>query len=169
MVERLTRETVESRETRRHGARVGEDLARLPESPRVDLGNRFAGAPVFLGGGEVAVRGSELVVGLAVLVDEPDDLVGMRRGVAGEARRDDGIDSLAADLFQVEAAPGERAADEIETLVLDQRHRHAIRLDAALLQLLREPPHVPLGAAFCKRRLDGQDEDAGRCAHRVIW
>ena len=76
MVERLAGKAVEPLEPRGHGARVGEHLSRLAESQDVHGGDRLARAAVLRGGGEVAVGGAELVVGLPVLVDEPDDLVG---------------------------------------------------------------------------------------------
>ena len=92
----------------------------------------------------------------------------MRRGVARKARRDDGVHGPADGLFEVEAPPGERAADEIETLALDERHRHEVRLDAAPFQLLRQPPHMPLRAALGEGRLHGENEDTRHHTTRAM-
>ena len=89
-------------------------------------------------------------------------LLGMPDRVGRKPRRDHGVDRPAAGLGQVEAAPAERAAHEVEALALDERHRDQVRLDAALAQLLGQPPHVPLRAPVGEGRLDREDEDPGR-------
>ena len=88
-------------------------------------------------------------------------LLGMRRGVARKPRRDDGVHGQAPGFFEVQAPPGQGAADEVEALPLDERHRDEIRLDAAPLQLLGQPAHVPLRAALREGRLHGENEDSG--------
>jgi hypothetical protein len=93
-------------------------------------------------------------------VDEPDDLAGVPDRVAREARRDDGVDRTRADLGEVQAAPGDRRADEVEPVALDQGNRDEVRLDAAAPELLGEAADVPLGSSVRERRLDRQDEDA---------
>ena len=120
-------------EPRRHRLRVGEHLARLRQADPVDLGDDFARPAVLGRRGEVAVGRPELVVGLPVLVDEPHDLVGMpdRRSV-GKRVAITASTGPPAGLGQVEAAPGDGAADEVEALALGQRDRDEVRLDAAL-------------------------------------
>src|SRR5206468_10270852 len=103
---------------RGHGPGYGDAPPRLGEADPIDLGDRFARAPVLSRSGEIAVRRPELIVGLSVLVDQPDDLVVVAGRVAREPGRDDGVDGTAPDLGQFEAAPGERAPDQIETLAL---------------------------------------------------
>src|SRR6202022_787162 len=58
MVERFARDAVVLRQPRRHRLRICEYLPRFRETQPVDLCDRFAGAPVLLRRGEVAVRGS---------------------------------------------------------------------------------------------------------------
>ncbi len=93
---------------------------------------------------QVGKRRAELVVGLPVLVDQPDDLVRMANGVARKARRDHRVDRAPARFGQVEAAPGGGAADEVEALALHQRQRDEVGLDAPPR---RAPPSAARRAA----------------------
>jgi hypothetical protein len=161
VVERLALEPIEAHQPRGHGAGVGKDLSSLRKGSPVNLSNRFARAPVFGRRSEVAVGGAKLVVRLAVLMDEPDDLVGVQSGVARKARCDDGIHLPATGVFKVQSPPGERASNQIEAFAFDERHGHEVRLHAAPDELLGQPADVPLGAAVRERRLDREHEHAG--------
>ena len=162
MVEGLTRDPVEPLQARGDVARIGEHAPGLRQSDPVDLLDRLARASVLRGRGEVAVGSPELVVGLAVLVNEPDDLVVVARGVRREARRDDRVDPPPPDFLDVQAPPGERAANQIEAVPLDQGHRHEVRLHPAPRELLGQPAHVPFGPSLGEGRLNRQDEHPGR-------
>ena len=162
MVERLGADAVEPQQPRRDRLRVREDLARFGQPDAVDLRDDLAGPPVFGRGRQVAVRRAVLVVRLAVLVDEPHDLVGVPHGVGRKARRDDGVDRAASRFGQVQAPPGRGSADQIEPLPLDERERHEVGLDAARDELLGQPADVPLGASPRERSLNAEHEDAPR-------
>src|SRR5438067_8817106 len=159
MVEDLAADSVVALETRGDRAGIREDPACLEQPDPIDLCDELAGAAVLRRGGEVAERRAELVVGLAILVEQPDDLVGVADGVAREPGGDDGVDALAARLGQVQAAPGEGSANQVEPLTLGQRNRDEVRLDAAAAKLLRQPSDVPLGSPLDERGLDSEDED----------
>ena len=157
MVERLARDSVEFLQARGDRLGIGEHAAGLGQPDAVDLGDRFARAPVLSRGGEIAVRRPELVVGLAVLVDQPDDLVVVAGGIGRESRRDHGVDPPARDLGQIEAPPGKSAPNEIEALPLDERHADKIRLDAGEDELFRQPPDVTLRAPLGEGGLNGPE------------
>ncbi len=72
----------------------------------------------------------------------------------------------AADLREVQAAPGHGRADEVEAVSFDQGNRHEVRLDAPPPQLLGEAADVPLRASVGERGLDGEDQDPGRFVQR---
>ncbi len=73
-----------------------------------------------------------------------------------------------AHLRQVQGTPGGSAANQIETLPFDQRHRDEVGLDSSCAQLLREATDMPFRPSFGEGSLDGEDQDAWGSIHLFI-
>jgi hypothetical protein len=112
----------------------------------------------------VVIDSAGEIVGLPILMDEPQDLIGMTDRVAWEFGRDDQVDSFAVHLGDVDQAPGHHFGDQPLLRVMLHRQLHQIdgnvgyvapdRLHQALVQIFR--------AATGERNLRSEDQDAPR-------
>ena len=86
------------------------------------------------------------LVGLAELVQEPDDLVPVANGVRGELGRDHEVDRGTVGFLEVEQPPEERLGQHPLARVPLEGNRHELGVVIALAQLLDETVAQDLGA-----------------------
>ena len=137
-----------------------EHLPRLAEALLVEPLHLAAERAVARGLGELPELRAVELVGLAKLVEQPHDLVGMAHAVRRELRRDDEVDAPAVRLRQVGEPPEERLRQHTLARIPLERHRHEIRLVAAGAQLPDELVREDLGAAAVERHLRSADGDS---------
>ena len=118
-------------------ARGGEDLARLAERDPVELLDLAPDRPLLGRLAELAERGAVELVGLAELVDEPDDLVRVADDVRGELRRDHEVDPPAVRLLEVEQPPEERLGQHALARIPLERDADEVGVVAAALRARR--------------------------------
>ena len=161
-IEHLGLDLVEAAQAVRHVPRDGVDGARLGEGAAVHGADHLERLGVArLRGGEVAVGGAQQVVGLAELVDQPDDLVGMLDQVGGEAGGDHQVDPLPRRLLEVHQPPGEAPLQQLGPRRPVEGEGDDVHLEAAGVAARRAGSRP---ASRRRRRRTGSGWRRRRCA-----
>ena len=140
-------------------ARRGEELARLAEGDAIEPLHRTASGSVLGALAELPEVGAIELVGLAELVQEPDDLVAVAHGVRRELRRNHEIDRAAVGFLEIEQPPEERLTEHALTGVPLVGNRDVIHLVVARAQLGHEIVREDLGPPARERNLRRADGD----------
>src|SRR4051794_8957329 len=159
MVERLSDEAVELGETGGGVPRVGEQCAAFAEHLRVQPRQRVTQSDVELGVGEVAVRGAAQLVGRAVLVNQPRDLIRVPREVRRKFCPDDEIDRAAVTFAEIQEAPRRGVRKNLFLRVPLEWHADELGRVAASAQLAYQLTDVNLRAAVHEGNLRLANED----------
>ena len=133
--------------------------AALAEHLGVEPDQRVAQPDVLLVVAEVAVRRAAQLVGGAVLVNQPGDLVRVADEVGRELRGDHEIDRPPVALAEIEQPPGRGVGQDLFLRIPLERHAHELGVVAARVQLAHQLTDVHLGAAVHERHLRFTDDD----------
>ena len=122
--------------------------------------SRVAERDVALGVIELAVRRAAQIVGGAVLMEQPGDLVRMAGEVGRELRGDDAVDRLAVALGQIDHPPRGGVREELVLRIpLERQSTRARRGSRARRSSSTSSRDVQLGAAVHERHLRFADHD----------
>ena len=159
MIERLDRESVETRRPLRRVRRVREDSSAFAEHRRVEADYSFAQRDVFIGMREITEWRACQFIGGAMLMDEPGDLVWMAREVRRELGGNDEIDRPPVAFREVQQAPRTRVRENFGLRVPLERHADQLSVIPVQPELADQLTDMVLSTAADKRHLGFADEN----------